>query len=522
MNVHDLDLAALGVSIVLLAAVYAVRLGARTGLPSLLLYLGLGVALGESGLGLRFDDFELTTALGYAALVIILAEGGLTTQWRGVRSAVIPAVVLATLGTLVSVGVVAAAARWILAMPWPTALLTGATVSSTDAAAVFSVLRRVPLPPRLTGMLEAESGFNDAPVVIIVVSLAELATGGAHHSVPELALHAVIELAGGAAMGLAVGWLGQVVLRNLALPSSGLYPIAVLALCFLAYGAATAGHTSGFIAVYLTALVLGNAGLPHRVAVRGFAEGVGWLAQIGLFVLLGLLVSPPSLIHQVVPAVVIGLVLLLVARPLSVLLSVSWFGYSPREMAFLSWAGLRGAVPIVLTTIPVAAHADGSRGLFEMVFVMVIVFTLVQAPTLPWVARRLHLIDDAPRDLELESSPLESMRARIMQVSVGPTSNLHGVSLLELRLPRGTNVTVVMRDGQALVPTAATRLRHGDALLVVVPDRSRAETERRLREVSRRGRLAAWSADPAEAATPDAPPRRRVWNIHRPGRVDSR
>lgn len=492
MNVHDLNAGALGVSIVLLAAVLAVRVGARTGMPSLLLYLALGVALGESGLGVQFENFELSTVLGYAALVVILAEGGLTTSWRNIRDAVLPAALLATVGTVVSVVVVALVAHHVLGMDWDIALLTGATVSSTDAAAVFSVLRRVPLPPRLTGMLEAESGFNDAPVVIMVVAVSELASGGSHGSPAELALRAVLELVGGTAMGLAVGWLGQVLLRNLALPSSGLYPIAVLALCFLAYGSASTAHASGFIACYLTGLVLGNSGLPHRQAVRGFAEGLGWLAQIGLFVMLGLLVSPETLLDHAVPAIVIGTVLLLVARPLSVLASVVWFRTGWRDMAFLSWAGLRGAVPIVLTTIPVAQHTQGSSGLFETVFVLVIVFTLVQAPTLPRVARLLGLIDDAPRDLELDSSPLESMRARIMQVQVGETSALHGVSLLELRLPRDTNVTLILRGGKPIVPSPTTRLRHGDSVLLVTPDEVRAQAEDRLREVSSGGRLAAW------------------------------
>ncbi len=192
-------------------------------------------------------------------------------------------------------------------------------------------------------------------------------------------------------IGLGLGWLGARMLRSVALPSSGLYPIAVLAFCALAYGAADVLHTSGFLAVYLAALVLGNADLPHRPTVRGFAEGLGWIAQIGLFVLLGLLVSPSDLLEQVVPALVIGTVLLLLARPLSVLASVSWLGYSWRDQAFLSWAGLRGAVPIVLATVPVQLGVPGTEGLFELVFVLVVVFTLVQAPTLPRVARRLRL-----------------------------------------------------------------------------------------------------------------------------------
>jgi cell volume regulation protein A len=248
--------------------------------------------------------------------------------------------------------------------------------------------------------------------------------------------------------------------------------------------------------VYLAALVLGNTDLPHRQAVRGFAEGMGWLAQIGLFVLLGLLVAPSRLAEQVVPALVVGLVLLLVARPLSVMLSVSWFRFPWRDQAFLSWAGLRGAVPVVLATVPVVAGAPGTDGLFELVFVLVVVFTLVQAPILPVVARWLRLRADEPLDLDVESSPLGALGAEVLQVRVGPGSRLHGVEVFELRLPSGADVTLVVRDGEAFVPDRRTPLRRGDDLIVVASSSSRDQTERRLRAVSRGGRLAQWASTP--------------------------
>ncbi len=498
MSVDDLNWAVFAGALVLLVAIVAVRISSRTGMPSLLLYLGLGVLLGEGGLGIAFEDYELTTVLGYAALVVILAEGGLTTRWSTIRRSVVPAGVLATVGTAVSVLVVGIAAHFLLGSSWTLALLLGAVVSSTDAAAVFSVLRRVPLPRRLAGMLEAESGFNDAPAVIVVVALSGVATGEESHGPLLLVLAAGVELAAGAVVGLALGWLGAQLLRRVALPSSGLYPIAAMALCSLAYGAGTAAHASGFLAVYVCGLVLGNSDLPHRQTVRGFAEGLGWLAQIGLFVLLGLLVSPGQLLGALVPALVIGSVLLLVARPLSVLASVSWLGYRWRDQAFLSWAGLRGAVPIVLATIPVAGLVPGSDALFELVFVLVVVFTLLQAPTLPAVARRLQLRGDAPVDIEVESSPLEAMGAQVMQVSVGPTSRIHGMELFELRLPEGANVALVVRDGTALVPEPHTRLARGDDLLVIATSPVRKKAERRLRHVSEAGRLAQWKVDPRD------------------------
>jgi cell volume regulation protein A len=516
VNVDELGVAVLGGSLVLLLAVGAVRLSTRTGTPSLLLYLGLGIALGESGLGIAFEDFELTTVLGYAALAVILAEGGLTTRWTTIRSSVLPAGVLATVGTAVSVVVVAVAAHLLLGVEWVQAFLLGAVVASTDAAAVFSVLRVVPLPRRLAGMLEAESGFNDAPVVILVVALSAAADGADLHSPLLVVLAAGAELAGGAAIGLGLGWLGARVLRSVALPSSGLYPIAVMSFCALAYGGATVLHASGFLAVYLAALVLGNADLPHRPAVRGFAEGLGWIAQIGLFVLLGLLVSPSELLDQVVPALAIGTVLLLLARPLSVVASVSWLGYSWRDQAFLSWAGLRGAVPIVLATIPVQLSAPGTEGLFELVFVLVVVFTLVQAPTLPRVARRLRLAADTPQDLEVESSPLGAIDAQVLTVGVGPGSRLHGMEMFELRLPEGAGVSLVVRDGASFVPQPGTRLRRGDQLMVICPGQVRRLTERRLHVLSKEGRLAQWRGG-APAARSTRPRRPRAPWTRAPG-----
>lgn len=492
MSIADLNLALLIGAAVLLVAVVMVRVSTTTGMPSLLLYLALGIMLGGSGAGIRFDDYGLTTVLGYGALVLILAEGGLTTRWSGIRASVAPAAVLATLGTMVSVTVTGVISHLVLGLGWVNALLLGAVVSSTDAAAVFSVLRRVPIPRRLSGMLEAESGFNDAPVVILVIALSAAADGHLAHSPWALLGHGVLELAGGTVLGLVVGRVGLVLLRAVALPAAGLYPITVIAMCALAYGLAASIQLSGFIATYVAALVLGNGDLPHRQSVRGFAEGVGWLAQIGLFVLLGLLVDPTRLFGHFVEALIVGSALLLVARPLSVAAATTWFGFRWREQVFLSWAGLRGAVPVVLATIPVEVNAAGTHGLFEVVFILVVVFTLVQAPTLPWVARRLHLADDHPRDLDVDTSPLGAFNAHLLQVSIGPTSRLHGVELLELRLPSEAKVTLVVRDGDSFVPEMSTRLRHGDDLLVVTTEAARAQAERRLHAVSRGGRLAQW------------------------------
>ncbi|WP_300403457.1 cation:proton antiporter, partial [uncultured Nocardioides sp.] len=251
---------------------------------------------------------------------------------------------------------------------------------------------------------------------------------------------------------------------------------------------------SGFAAVYVAALVLGNSELPHRGATRSFAEGVAWLAQIGLFVMLGLLLSPGRITLSTVGlALAAGLVLTLVARPISVAVSAVVQPMPWRELAFLSWAGLRGAVPIVLTTIPLAEGIDGSERLFDLVFVMVVVFTLLTGPTLPWAARVLRVARRSePRDLDVEAAPLERVAADLLQVTISPRSLMHGVEVGELRLPQGASVSLVIRDDQTLVPERRTVLRAGDHLLVVTPRRQREQTEKRLRQVSRGGRLAQW------------------------------
>jgi cell volume regulation protein A len=478
-------------AVTVLAAIVAARLAHSAGLPALLVFLGLGLALGEEGIGIQFSDARLAEVLGLAALVVILAEGGLTTNWAHARPAVPAAIALATAGVAVSIVVVAVCVHWLLGFAWRDALLLGAVLAPTDAAAVFSVLRRLPLPPALSGMLEGESGLNDPPAVLAVTLLSQPRP---HPLSPLLAIGEVVwALAAGAAIGIAVGLIGMTFLRRVALPASGLYPVAVLALIVAGYGAASLARASGFLAVYVCAVLLGNARLPHGPATRGFAEGVGWLAQIGLFVMLGLLASPGRLPAQILPALAVGAILVLLARPAAVVAVALPFRLPWRQQAFLSWAGLRGAVPIVLATIPLSAGATGATRLFDIVFVIVVVFTLLQGPTLPLAARQLELASPAePLEITVEAAPLEELHADLLQAQIPPGSRLHGVEVFELRLPAQANISLIVRDGQGIVPGPTTVLLSGDRLLIVVPAAVRERTERRLRAVSRAGKLAGW------------------------------
>lgn len=480
---------------VLMLAIGATRLGNRLGLPALLLFLGLGMAMGSAGLGIQFNDAQLAHDLGFAALVVILAEGGLTTKWSEIRPSIGPATVLASFGVVLSIVLMALFGVFALGLPVLLAVLLGAVTAPTDSAAVFSVLRRVPLPARVRAVLEGESGLNDAPTVLLVAATTELALGHQPHG-GYLGLAALVvgELIGGVLLGLLMGALGAWVLRSFSLSSSGLYAIAAVGWSVLAYGLGVLIHTSGFAAVYVCAVILGNAKLPHRTATRSFVEALGWIAQIGLFVMLGLLATPERITWSAaLSGIAVGLVLTFVARPLSVVACLAPFRVPWREQAFITWAGLRGAVPIILATVPLAAGLPSSDVLFDVVLVLVIVFTLLQAPTLPWAARRLGLADEAyATDVEVEVAPMDRMRADLVQIRVPDKSRLAGVRVGELRLPRNVVVTLIIRGDEQFAPGGRDVIKRGDELLIVTPQEHRHRVEDRLREVGRNGRLARW------------------------------
>ncbi|MEU4803286.1 potassium/proton antiporter [Actinosynnema sp. NPDC023587] len=476
---------------VLLISVIAVRVSIKLGLPSLLLYLGIGVLLGEAVLGIQFEDADLTRSLGTVALVLILTEGGLTTRWTAVKPALGLGIALSTVSVAVSVGLTGVGLHYLLGLDWRTALLWGAVLSSTDAAAVFSVLRGVGVGKRLIGALELESGLNDAPVYIAVVLLAS--PDPVTWAAPALMAY---ELLAGGAIGVAMGWLGGFALRRAALPSTGLYPLATVAVCLLAYTVGDLAHASGFLAVYTAALVLGNARLPHRADTLSFAEGLGWLAQIGLFVLLGLYASPGRLLESLIPALVAGGVLVLLARPVSVLCAALPFKVPWREQVFISWSGLRGAVPIVFALIPLIQGFEGAQQLVDVVFVLVILLTLVQGSSLPWMAKWLGLVKSGEaEEVQVDSSVLDELGAELLQVRIQTGSKLHGVYLSELRLPPGATVSLVVRGDDGFTPQSTTRLQVHDQMLVVCTDAARTATERRIRAVDRAGRFARWKGD---------------------------
>ena len=491
ITLDQLGPALLAGGVVVLLAIVGVRFAGRLGVPGLLLYLGIGLGLGAVLPGSEPINPETAAALGYAALALILAHGGLTTRITNLRPVLVASVALATIGVGVSVLVVSVPLIFWFDLEPRTAVMLAAVVAATDAAAVFAVLRRTNVIPRLRQLLEGESGFNDAPVVVLVTVVA----GGSLSAQPWLIpLLVVAELLGGAVIGIALGYATRWLLPRMALPAIGLYPIAAIALLVAAYGLADVLSVSGFMAVYVAAIIVGSArNLPHRRSVIGFSDGLSWIAEIGLFVMLGLLAQPDRLPGSLGIALVTAVIVVLFARPLAILLTLAPLKYSLRDITFVSVGGLRGAVPIVFAAIPLGLGVQGAELVFDATFIVVIVLTLVQAPALPWVARRLNVdAPEEPAELDVDVAPLDQMDAVVIAVDVVAHSRLAGVNTLELGLPPGVVVSMVLRGGESLPLDRHIRLRRDDRLVVVAPQQMRMATINRLRDVASFGRLAGW------------------------------
>ncbi|MBI1349767.1 MAG: potassium/proton antiporter [Actinomycetales bacterium] len=492
MTLEELAVALLIGASIVLVSVIGVRLAGRLGVPGLLLYLLLGLVLGSAFPDLHVSDAQLATVLGYSALVLILAQGGLTTRVEQLRPVMWPAITMASVGVAVSIAIVAIPLVWLLDVSLQNAILIGAVLAATDAAAVFSVMRRMHISLRVRTLLEAEAGFNDAPVVVLVsiVSSGSL-DDGSWWQVPLLV---VAELIGGALVGLAVGYAGRWLLPRLALPAVGLYPIAALALLVGAYGLADVVHSSGFLAVYVSAVIIGSAArLPHRRSIIGFADGLAWIAEIGLFFMLGALADVQSLPDALPYALVVAAIILLLARPLAALVALLPFRLPRQTIAFAGIAGLRGAVPIVFAAIPLGLGVPGGRLVFDVTLIVVLILIIVQVPLIRLAGTRLGVVTvEEAVELEVEAAPLDGMAAQVLGVEVPADSHLVGTFVTELGLPEGSVVALIVRGERAVAPDVHTRVRAGDRLLLVTTEEARAATEERMRDVSRRGRLARW------------------------------
>jgi cell volume regulation protein A len=455
---------------VLLVGAVAACFVDRVGAPTLLLFLGLGMLLGEDGPGgIRFDNAMLVRDAGSVALALILLEGGLLADVPAIRKVIRPSVLLATLGVVITALVASVAAHVALDIGWHTSLLIGAVVSSTDAAAVFAAVRGVGLRRRVESVLELESGVNDPFAAILVIGLVDWQTSD-HYGWLDGLLLLVRELGLGIAGGVAVGFAAVWLLRRLPLPSAGIAPVLVVGVALAGYAGVSLVGGSGLLAAYLTGLAVGEARIPHAGVVRGFMQGGAWIAQIGLFVLLGLLVTPSRLPHEGLGPLVVAIALVLVARPLAVVACTSLFRMPLREQAFLAWAGLRGGVPIVFATIPIAAGLAAGVRVFDVVFYVVIVSVAAQGLTLRLAARRLGVVETrpVPRLADLDTATLQTLGAELVELRPGDLAIEDGTEIRALQLPAAAIIVAIRRDDALVVPRGDSALRADDRLYLLV------------------------------------------------------
>jgi cell volume regulation protein A len=499
MGGHDAELILIAGAL-LAAGILGALLADRVRIPGLLLFLGLGMLAGSEGIGgIEFTDTELARTLGTIALVLILFEGGLTAGWSEIRPVLGTAASLATVGTAVTAGLAGIAAKWIFGLSTLEGMLVGAAVAATDSAAIFAVLRRSTLEKRLARSLEGESGMNDPVALLLVIGFIEWIQKPGY-GFADMAGLLVLKLALGAAIGLALGRLAVTALNRVRLPTDGIYPVATIAIAGLAYGLAEVAHGSGLLATYLTALALGSSSIPARRTVVAFHEGVGWVAQISLFILLGLLVFPSTLGDVAFEGLALSAALILVARPFAAFVATQFSPLNLRERTMLGWAGLRGATPIWLATFPVVAGVGAGQELFSIVFFVVVTSTLVQGASFEPLAKRLGLTTDEPalpRRL-LESGRIRRMGGDVVSYRLRPGAAAAGHMVRELGLPREALLNVIVRDGRAIPPRGSTEVREGDELHILVRGELREEVE----ELTRQWHRGPVGTPPPEAVAP--------------------
>ena len=471
-----------GTILLLVGAVLAgstiVALGAaRVGVPSLVAFLALGMLLGSDGPGgIYFDDAELARTVGVVGLAAILYEGGLSTSWRRVRRVAVPAGLLSTVGVVATAVLTGFAAYYLFDLSWLEAVLLGAVVSSTDAAAVFATLRYTSIRRRLARTLEAETGGNDPVAIALTIGLIDWLQKE-NFAFPDLVLLCVRQLGLGLLVGVVLGALATWVFSRVPEPIGAFAPVVSVAAAALSFGAADVIGGSGFLAVYLVGLAVGSTPSRHRRQLVAFHEGLAFLAQVAMFVVLGLLVFPSDLPSIALPGVALAALLVVVIRPIAVWVSTVLTQFTARERALLGWAGLRGAVPIVLATFVLSSEIGKAETIFNAVFFVVVVSTLVQGTTLEWIAARLRVVDPRPA---VAAPPLEvdALGAlELVEFDVAGDHAIAGAAVRELGLPRSALIAVVARHGDTIPPRGGTVIEPGDRLFVLAPRGMRAELE---------------------------------------------
>ena len=466
-------------SVLLFISVIAGKAGYKFGVPALLLFLGVGMIFGSDGLGIQFHNPHEAQFIGVVALSIILFSGGMDTKFSEIKPIAGPGIILATIGVLVTtfitggfIYVVCHYSSIYDTLTLPEALLLAAVMSSTDSASVFSILRSkgVLLKENLRPTLELESGSND-PMAYMLTLILIAFIGSEGMSVPEAAWMLVLQLGIGAIGGYLLGKAAVWVVNKINIDNTSLYPILILAFAFLTFSVVTLIKGNGYLAVYIAGLIFGNSKIVHKKSIGTFFDGFTWLWQIVMFLTLGLLVNPHELLPVTHIGLGIGLFMILIARPVSVFISLlPYKNFSLRARLYISWVGLRGAVPIIFATYPLIAGVEHARWFFNIVFFITILSLLVQGTTVTYVARLLKLIDKPPVKEEFGVELSEDIRSVMSEIEITPQVLEHGNRLMDLSLPDHTLAVMVKRNNRYFVPKGNTVLKENDRLLMISDD----------------------------------------------------
>lgn len=459
------------------------KAGHKFGVPVLLLFLFVGMAFGGDGFGLKFENIQIAQAVGTIALTIILFSGGLDTKFHEIKPVIAPGVLLATIGVLLTAAITGVFTWWLsgkyfagLGVGFLTAMLLASTVSSTDSASVFGILRSkgLVLKNNLRPLLELESGSNDPMAYMLTITFISIIQSGGQPNYWMVGLTILIQLAVGAVAGYLLGRLSVLIINRIRMDNISLYPVLLLIAGIFIFSSTYYLKGNGYLAVYIAGLVIGNSKFAHKRTSMNFMDGFAWMSQILLFLTLGLLVNPSELVPILIPGIIIALFMIFVARPLTVFLCLIPFKkISLRDKTYISWVGLRGAVPIIFAILPLAADVPGARTVFNIVFVITIVSLLYQGTSLPIVAKWLSLAEKPNQyrsfeDFDVEFS--EEIKSAMTEIIITEETLKHGKNLMEMSLPDKTLAVMVKRENKFFVPTGQTELHMGDKLLVISDD----------------------------------------------------
>ncbi|HRI47768.1 MAG TPA: potassium/proton antiporter [Ignavibacteriaceae bacterium] len=473
----SIDYLLLIAAILLLLSIVSAKYLQNLGIPTLLLFIGVGILAGSEGIGgIYFDDAKLAQSIGIISLVFILFSGGLETEWRSSKSVVTPAFLLASLGVILTAAIVGLFVMWIFDTSFLWGFLVGSIISSTDAAAVFSILRigNINLKGRLKPLLELESGSNDPIAVFLTISSIELILNP-EMTFPSLLWALLLQISLGLLFGFGGGRIIVFLLNRLNFYYEGIYPIFAMAIALLIYSSTAVIGGSGFLAIYIAGIIMGNMQFVHKRSLVRFFDGFAVLSQISMFLTLGLLVFPSDLIKVTYLGLLLSFILIFIARPLGVFITLIPFKFSFKEKLFTSWVGLRGAVPIILATFPLLMGIENSRFIFDLVFFIVLTSVFVQGWSIRYLSKLLNLAEPMKKKV---SSPIEftadtQNETELIELFVPSNSSIIGKQIVELNFPINSRIILVVRDEKNLVPNGGTIIEEGDIISILVERKSR-------------------------------------------------